>query len=80
MRAIRNRHRGITHIDPELRVFLAESDTGGSRFKSNDPDCGEKHIIEACRRHDIAYRDRDVIYHAGAPDFTSLKMMESIKA
>ena len=31
-------------------------------------------------RIDVAYRDRDVIDHAGAPDLTSLKMMESIKA
>ena len=80
MRSTRDRYRLSTQIDPELRIFLPEADSCGPRFKSNDSNCGEKHVIETCRCRDIPYRDRNVINHAGAPDFTSLKMMESLKA
>ena len=76
----RNRYGPDTQIEPELRVFLPESDSSRPRFKSNDPNGGEKNVIEAYRCRNVAYGDRNMVNQAGAPDFTSLKMMESINA
>jgi len=69
-----------TQIDPELRLFLAKSNGCRPDFEFADPDGRKQRFIEARCCRDIPYRDRNVVNHAGAPDFTSLKMMESLKA
>src|SRR5262245_33185998 len=80
MSATRGCYRLNTQIEPELRIFLPESDSTRSRFKSSDPNGGKQHVIEACRCCNVVYGDRNMINQAGASDFTSLKMMESINA
>ena len=69
-----------TQIDPELRIFLSKPHGCRPDFEFADPDGREQRFIKARCCRDIPYRDRNVINHAGAPDFTSLKMMESLKA
>jgi hypothetical protein len=69
-----------TQIDPELRIFLAKPNGCRPDFEFTERDGREQRFIEArCCRY-IPYHHRNVINHAGAPDFTSLKMMESLKA
>ncbi len=69
-----------TKVDPEFRISFSKADCCRPIFQFDHPNDRKKRFIKARRRIDITYRDRDVIDHAGASDFTSLNMMESIKA
>ena len=78
--ALWQRSKAGTQIDPEFRITFAESDRCRSRFELADPDRGKQQLIKAGRGGKIGDRDRHVINHVSAPDFTSLKTMESINA
>src|SRR5262249_16118426 len=65
--ALWQRSKAGAQIDPEFRITFAESDHCRSHVKLADPDRGKQRLIKAGRRGKIGDRDRDVIYHVGAP-------------
>ena len=67
-------------IDPELRISLTEADSGRADFQFGYPNRGEYRFIKTRCCGNVADCNGDMVDHAGAPDFMSLKMMESIKA
>src|SRR5690349_4281402 len=67
-------------VEPELGILLAEANGRAAHHEQLITD-GAKHcLVKARRTRQITHRDRDVVDHAGAPDFTSLYTIESISA
>ena len=84
--AIAVRHQGRTMIEPEFRVAFAEAHRPWLLLQLGITEHGQDISVEPA----IAFRSRTPMemwsitfglrHHAGAPERTSLKMMESMSA
>src|SRR5689334_10169508 len=75
----RDRRHPCTAIDPEFRIFLAETDRGVRPFAQfAHSERRQQSGVERLCRIQIAYRERDMIDHPSPPQFESAGMKSRI--